>query len=206
MMSTCARECFEPHVHTEALRIFLTGMLTPLLMTGFVNSLLFGMQYNFVGEIARLRGHSRAVLSDTCLAAVASGAIISIIVTPMEGIKARLQVHATQNTILLDCAHRGRLVQLNGVQCPTDSVDACVCVFFLMCVGAIFECRKRRVQRPCGLCDAGVSKAWTQKWDFSRVAARVLVPHVQLRLLWKVSGRNGARFFVRVALERNHPK
>lgn len=85
------------HIHT--------GMLTPLLMTGFVNSLLFGMQYNFVGEIARLRGHSHAVLSDTCLAAVASGAIISIVVTPMEGIKARLQVRATQHTMLPDCAH-----------------------------------------------------------------------------------------------------
>jgi len=67
-------------------------MMTPLLMTGFVNSLLFGMQYNFVGEIARMRGHDRPAIGDTCLAAVASGAIISIVVTPMEGIKARLQV------------------------------------------------------------------------------------------------------------------
>jgi hypothetical protein len=68
------------------------GMAVPLVMTGVVNSLLFGMHYNFVSEIAKLRGHARATLSDTCAAAVASGALISIIVTPMEGIKARLQV------------------------------------------------------------------------------------------------------------------
>lgn len=67
-------------------------MSTPLLMTGVVNSLLFGMHYNFVSEIAKVRGHDRATLGDTCAAAVGSGAIISLIVTPMEGIKARLQV------------------------------------------------------------------------------------------------------------------
>ena len=81
-------------------------------MTGGVNSLLFGVQYTLVEVIANKRNHAKATLSDTMMvcthifilincnlspfvktkAAVASGAFISIVVTPMEGIKARLQV------------------------------------------------------------------------------------------------------------------
>ena len=49
-------------------------------------------QYNFVTEIALRRGHTSPTLPDTMMAAVVSGALISAVVTPMEGIKARLQV------------------------------------------------------------------------------------------------------------------
>ena len=64
-------------------------------MTGVVNSVLFGTQFNIVSEIVRQRGGSKddaLTLRETMAAAVISGAFISLLVTPMEGIKARLQV------------------------------------------------------------------------------------------------------------------
>eukprot|EP00039_Didymoeca_costata_P030029 m.27600 g.27600 ORF g.27600 m.27600 type:complete len:168 (+) comp7911_c0_seq3:125-628(+) len=84
--------CLSSTVRNEGFRGLYKGMAAPLLMTGGVNSLLFGVQYTLVEVIANKRNHAKATLSDTMMAAVASGAFISIVVTPMEGIKARLQV------------------------------------------------------------------------------------------------------------------
>jgi len=88
-------DCVRSTIQHEGVGGLYKGMLTPLLMTGFVNSALFGMQFNIVAEIVRHRTNDPAAkptVAETMQAAVVSGGIISILVTPMEGIKGRLQV------------------------------------------------------------------------------------------------------------------
>jgi solute carrier family 25 carnitine/acylcarnitine transporter 20/29 len=68
---------------------FYKGMLSPLLLTGSVNSLLFGMQYNLVEYLNKHHTHSETM--NTCKAAIVSGFLISFVVTPMECIKVKLQ-------------------------------------------------------------------------------------------------------------------
>lgn len=90
-------------VQKEGVRGVYKGMAAPLVMTGLVNSALFGMQFNLVGAmVAKKEGvnsdtpaaelQRRATTLDHCTAAVIGGSIISVLVTPMEGVKARLQV------------------------------------------------------------------------------------------------------------------
>eukprot|EP00039_Didymoeca_costata_P030030 m.27606 g.27606 ORF g.27606 m.27606 type:complete len:298 (+) comp7911_c0_seq4:125-1018(+) len=101
--------CLSSTVRNEGFRGLYKGMAAPLLMTGGVNSLLFGVQYTLVEVIANKRNHAKATLSDTMMAAVASGAFISIVVTPMEGIKARLQVQYAGDAAYkgpMDCARK----------------------------------------------------------------------------------------------------
>lgn len=82
----------------EGIRGFYSGMLTPLLFTGTVNMILFGLQMNLV-EILKLEEISRIkdpklFSSNTQLqmkSAIMSGFFISPIVTVMEGVKVRLQ-------------------------------------------------------------------------------------------------------------------
>lgn len=90
-------DCVKQTVRHEGLRGMYKGMSAPLFMTGVINSVLFGTQYNLVNEIANRRREPGGAtptptLRETMAAAVASGALISLLVTPMEGIKARLQV------------------------------------------------------------------------------------------------------------------
>ena len=88
-------DCVKTTVRHEGIRGLYKGMGAPLLLTGGVNSILFGTQFNIVSELVRRRGGTDAdqpSLTETMTAAVMSGAFISIFVTPMEGIKARLQV------------------------------------------------------------------------------------------------------------------
>jgi solute carrier family 25 carnitine/acylcarnitine transporter 20/29 len=88
-------DCVQTTVKREGLRGLYKGMGAPLFMTGVVNSVLFGTQFNIVSELVRQRGGTKddsPTLRETMTAAVMSGALISILVTPMEGIKARLQV------------------------------------------------------------------------------------------------------------------
>ena len=95
--------------------------MAPLFMTGIINSVLFGVQFNLVHTITSIRGASNSVgmsarelqatsqVSDMCLAAVLSGGFISLLVTPVEGIKARLQVQYAGNKVYLgpiDCAKK----------------------------------------------------------------------------------------------------
>eukprot|EP00041_Stephanoeca_diplocostata_P021271 m.491295 g.491295 ORF g.491295 m.491295 type:complete len:347 (+) comp21784_c0_seq29:296-1336(+) len=86
-------DCVRTTVVHEGITGLYKGMSTPLVLTGMVNSLLFGMQYNIEHELSKIAGREgKPLLQDTMQAAVLSGAAISIVVTPMEGIKARLQV------------------------------------------------------------------------------------------------------------------
>eukprot|EP00666_Eupelagonemidae_sp_cell4sb_P001507 gene1507-2891_t len=63
-------------------------------MTGGVNCILFGTQFNIVALMERARGlqPGAATVAMTMQAAVLSGALIGLVVTPMEGVKGRLQV------------------------------------------------------------------------------------------------------------------
>ncbi len=96
--------CVTDTVGKEGVRGLYKGMGAPLFMTGIVNALLFGTQFTVVQEIARRRIgpesdrmggqelNRRATTQEVMMAAVLVAPFISLIVTPMEGIKGRLQV------------------------------------------------------------------------------------------------------------------
>ena len=89
-------DCVLKTVKHEGIRGLYKGMGAPLAMTGGINSILFGTQFNIVSEFVKSRGGipgtDKPTLQETMKAAIISGAFISIFVTPMEGVKARLQV------------------------------------------------------------------------------------------------------------------
>ena len=94
-------DCVAKTVRHEGVRGLYKGMAAPLAMTGGINSILFGTQFNIVSEFVKQRGgtpgQDKPTLQETMKAAVISGAFISIFVTPMEGVKARLQVQYNAN-------------------------------------------------------------------------------------------------------------
>jgi solute carrier family 25 (mitochondrial carnitine/acylcarnitine transporter), member 20/29 len=96
-------DCVTKTVKHEGMRGLYKGMGAPLAMTGGINSILFGTQFNIVSEFVKQRGgvpgEDKPTLQETMKAAVISGAFISIFVTPMEGVKARLQVQYNDGTI-----------------------------------------------------------------------------------------------------------
>jgi len=63
----------------------------PLFMTGVVNSVMFGLM-GITTRALKSDKDAPPTLQNIMAAAVITGAEISLIVTPMEGIKARLQV------------------------------------------------------------------------------------------------------------------
>eukprot|EP01063_Lacrimia_lanifica_P020358 TRINITY_DN27690_c0_g1_i1.p1 TRINITY_DN27690_c0_g1~~TRINITY_DN27690_c0_g1_i1.p1 ORF type:complete len:282 (+),score=75.40 TRINITY_DN27690_c0_g1_i1:61-906(+) len=91
--------CVVSTVKKEGPFALYKGVLPPLLMTSGVNTVLFGLQYNFCDAFVRRRGGVAGVdkptLPEVMASAVMSGAMISALVTPMEGIKTRLQVDYT---------------------------------------------------------------------------------------------------------------
>ena len=132
----CVKETFLK----EGVRGFYRGMAAPLVMTGTVNCLLFGMQFNFVAALEKIYGieEGKFCTAIAMQAAVLSGAIIPLVVTPMEGIKARLQVQyvderrlvastATHYSGPLDCAKKvyRNLGLWNGIYRGNTLVMAC---------------------------------------------------------------------------------
>lgn len=112
---TGVMNCVTQTVTKEGFTGLYKGMAAPLVLTGFVNSALFGMQFNLCSEIVKNRGGAstdKATVKETMAAAVASGALISVLVTPMEGIKARLQVQYSTTGVgakysgPVDCARK----------------------------------------------------------------------------------------------------
>ena len=88
--SLSLRETIRKTYYEHGIRGFYYGMTPPLLATGFINTLLWGMQFNLV-ELITPKGQ----LSNTkhvMQAAVISGLAISIVVTPMELVKSKLQI------------------------------------------------------------------------------------------------------------------
>jgi solute carrier family 25 carnitine/acylcarnitine transporter 20/29 len=87
--------CVTHTVRSEGLRSLYKGVTPPLLGTGVINALVFGMQGIFTAKIKELDGlpsNAPATLLHTCQASLLSGVCISVVVTPIEGIKSRLQV------------------------------------------------------------------------------------------------------------------
>ena len=82
--------CLTETVTKEGLGALYKGVTPPLVATGCINSVLFTMQALMVKRIAA--DPSKPQVTDSMKAALASGALISLLVTPMEGVKARLQV------------------------------------------------------------------------------------------------------------------
>ena len=84
--------CVTETIQHEGIRGLYKGMAAPLFATGGINSVLFGTQYSVVKEIIKRDGRTVAKTTDHMKGALITGACISLLVTPMEGIKARLQV------------------------------------------------------------------------------------------------------------------
>jgi len=93
----CLKETFA----NEGIKGVYKGMSAPLVLTGGINAIMFGIQFNIASEFASRRlgpGYTQAQIKqkvateDHVKAAFFSGFLISFIVTPIEGVKARLQV------------------------------------------------------------------------------------------------------------------
>jgi solute carrier family 25 carnitine/acylcarnitine transporter 20/29 len=104
-------DCVTKTVRGEGMLALYKGMAAPLFATGIINSVLFGTQFNLVSELVRRRTDAGDAgpprVTEVMSAAVVSGAFISLLVTPMEGVKARLQVQysagAAKYSGPLDC-------------------------------------------------------------------------------------------------------
>jgi len=85
-------DCLAQTIRKEGVIGLYKGMSPPLVMTGVVNFFLFGIQAMCVDVVrgANLVGPNS--VRQNMLAATMSGAVISLLVTPMEGVKSRLQV------------------------------------------------------------------------------------------------------------------
>jgi len=105
--------CIFETAKTEGIRGFYKGVTPPLFATGIINSILFGLQGVVTHSIKEIKGGDTtrsATVKETAGAAIITGALISTIVTPMEGIKSRLQVQYNSGTTMyagpLDCAKK----------------------------------------------------------------------------------------------------
>ena len=90
--------CFRETLAHEGIRGLYKGMAAPLMATGGINCVLFGTQYNVVQKLINIEGRTVARTTDHMKGALITGAFISILVTPMEGIKAKLQVQYSATT------------------------------------------------------------------------------------------------------------
>ena len=102
-------DCLRQTMNKEGMWAVYKGVTPPLLMTGFINSSLFGMQAYMVQAIKTDKDRPPTV-QETMKAAVVSGFAISFVTQPMEAVKARLQVQygtgATTYQGPLDCAKK----------------------------------------------------------------------------------------------------
>eukprot|EP01134_Creolimax_fragrantissima_P007139 CFRG7139T1 len=99
-----AWDCVRKTIQSEGIRGLYKGALAPMLTTGVINSCLFGTQYTLV---SRIKQHETPTTVEVMQAAIVSGALISVLVTPVEGVKARLQVQYGKGySGPLDCAKK----------------------------------------------------------------------------------------------------
>ena len=86
--------CLKMTIRREGMLGLYKGVTPPLFATGVVNSCLFGLQGLTVHNLKKLNGREgqTTTISEIAGSAVFTGFLISFLVTPMEGIKARLQV------------------------------------------------------------------------------------------------------------------
>jgi solute carrier family 25 (mitochondrial carnitine/acylcarnitine transporter), member 20/29 len=86
--------CLVKTIQNEGFRGLYKGVTPPLLATGVVNSCLFGLQGLTIHSIQKYRGQTDRPpeIAEIAGSAIFTGFLISFLVTPMEGVKARLQV------------------------------------------------------------------------------------------------------------------
>jgi solute carrier family 25 carnitine/acylcarnitine transporter 20/29 len=80
-------------VRAQGVRGFYRGVGPPLLLTGGINTVLWGFQFNLTDAMER-RGLGGGPTQRAMAAALVSGAAISILVSPIEMVKTQLQVAA----------------------------------------------------------------------------------------------------------------
>lgn len=94
-------DCLKQTYINEGFRGIYKGMSAPLVATGGINAIMFGIQFNVAHQFVKIReGYDLSVsqvkaltsTGDHMKAAIFSGFFISFIVTPIEGVKGRLQV------------------------------------------------------------------------------------------------------------------
>jgi len=83
------RETIRRTFRQSGIKGFYYGMTPPLALTGVINTVLWGMQFNLVEYLSPGKPATTGVVMQ---AAVISGILISAIVTPVEVIKSKLQV------------------------------------------------------------------------------------------------------------------
>jgi solute carrier family 25 carnitine/acylcarnitine transporter 20/29 len=79
----------------DGVRGFYRGFGPPLLLTGAVNTVLWGLQFSAC-DMLRARGLGGSETTRAMAAAVASGCVVSVLVTPVEGVKSRMQMRAAR--------------------------------------------------------------------------------------------------------------
>lgn len=84
--------CLMVTLRTEGMRGLYKGATPPMIATGFINSLLFGMMGMCKQTKAQWSGRTTPTIGDVMFCGVTTGFAISVVVTPIELVKARLQV------------------------------------------------------------------------------------------------------------------
>ncbi|PRP80512.1 mitochondrial substrate carrier family protein [Planoprotostelium fungivorum] len=88
-------DCLIKCLREEGGRGLYKGASPPMVATGFINSVMFGLMGLF-GNALRKSPETPLSIPQIMLCGTVSGAMLSLIVTPIEGIKARLQVQYKQ--------------------------------------------------------------------------------------------------------------
>jgi len=106
---TGVMHCIGQTFKKEGVRGFYKGLTPPLFATGAVNSVMFGLQGLTLHFFKRGDPTRQSTVKETAVAAIFSGAAISLLVTPMEGIKSRLQIQYAAGGLVqyhgpIDCA------------------------------------------------------------------------------------------------------
>ena len=89
--------CLTQTVRKEGLKALYKGVTPPLFATGIINSILFGLQGAIIPLIAKSKSVEGATTFEVSQSAILTGGIVSVVVAPIEGIKARLQVQYGAN-------------------------------------------------------------------------------------------------------------
>lgn len=104
------------------LRGFYAGMAPPLLMTGAINTVLWGTTFTFMDAL-EARGLGGGPTQRAVLAAVPCGAAIALLVTPVEGIKSRMQARAGSGATVADTVRS--VLATDGVRGLYRGASAC---------------------------------------------------------------------------------
>jgi len=113
--------CLVVTLKQEGVRGLYKGATPPMVATGFINSVMFGLMGACKKHWQQRNQGLQPTIPQVMFCGATTGAMISVIVTPVEGIKSRLQVQYSQPgsvgvryTGPLDCA--AKLVRTGGIK------------------------------------------------------------------------------------------